>query len=371
VTGGDWLNRQENGGFTKRWDWAGESAGALAPWNEVARRTDQRREHGKWIFGRALLETSRKHDEWWQKTQHGTKTKSMSARWIDQSQAWKNGASAPCWAEGLAADLLGKTDERENPSQGSSCSAHPGHRSWESQAGKNLRQKQNFSIGKKGTTDRRAGGKILRERWMNLDKLDVKPKKNCAEKKQLEPKQRGESHDNKVRTWGKINLCADKNLGMETKTSTMSKLLWEITKQHRKDCSSIRDSKSTWELPGARHRWTTRRERNRSRPRAPDNGGKWISFRSKNFRSDENQEGKVKSVNKNNFSIEIKTDSHTITEVTVVPPSFDWKLKTRSWLTSTLENWKQNWKVTSSHIHSMVIYICSNKKLNNYYAARA
>jgi hypothetical protein len=32
--------------------------------------------------------------------------------------AWKNGPSAPCRAEGLAADLLGKTDERENPSQG-------------------------------------------------------------------------------------------------------------------------------------------------------------------------------------------------------------------------------------------------------------
>jgi hypothetical protein len=71
VTGGDWLNRHENGGFTKRWDWAGESAGALAPWNEVARRADRGIEHGKWIFGRALLETNRKHDEWRQKTQQG------------------------------------------------------------------------------------------------------------------------------------------------------------------------------------------------------------------------------------------------------------------------------------------------------------
>jgi hypothetical protein len=52
----------------------------------------------------------------------------------------------------------------KNPSQGSSCSAHPGHRRWESQAGKNLRQKRIFSVGKNGTVDRRSGGKILRER---------------------------------------------------------------------------------------------------------------------------------------------------------------------------------------------------------------
>jgi hypothetical protein len=60
------------------------------------------------------------------------------------SQAWKNGVSAPCRAEGLAADLLEKTDERENPSQGISYSAHPGHRRWESQAGKNLWGERNF-----------------------------------------------------------------------------------------------------------------------------------------------------------------------------------------------------------------------------------
>jgi hypothetical protein len=90
-------------------------------------------------------------------------TNSLSVRWTNQSQAWKNGVSAPCRAEGLAADLLEKTDERENPSQGISYSAHPGHRRWESQAGKNLWGKRNFSVGKKGTSDRRAGGKILRE----------------------------------------------------------------------------------------------------------------------------------------------------------------------------------------------------------------
>jgi hypothetical protein len=90
-------------------------------------------------------------------------TNSLSVRWTNQSQAWKNGVSAPCRAEGLAADLLEKTDERENPRQGISYSAHPGHRRWESQAGKNLWGKRNFSVGKKGTSDRRAGGKILRE----------------------------------------------------------------------------------------------------------------------------------------------------------------------------------------------------------------
>jgi hypothetical protein len=88
-------------------------------------------------------------------------TNSLSVRWTNQSQAWKNGVSAPCRPEGLAADLLEKTDERENPSQGISYSAHPGHRRWESQAGKNLWGKRNFSVGKKGTSDRR--GKILRE----------------------------------------------------------------------------------------------------------------------------------------------------------------------------------------------------------------
>jgi hypothetical protein len=39
-----------------------------------------------------------------------------------------------------------------------------------------------------------------------------------------------------------------------------------------------------------------------------------------------NQEGKAKitPVNKNSFSIEIKTDSDTTTEVTALPPSFDY-----------------------------------------------
>jgi hypothetical protein len=38
----------------------------------------------------------------------------------------------------------------------------------------------------------------------------------------------------------------------------------------------------------------------------------------------QSQEGKNKitSVNKNSFSVEIKTESHTITEVTVILPSF-------------------------------------------------
>jgi hypothetical protein len=42
--------------------------------------------------------------------------------------------------------------------------------------------------------------------------------------------------------------------------------------------------------------------------------GKWISFTNNNSRSDKNQERKAKitPVNKNSFSIEIKTDSHTI-----------------------------------------------------------
>jgi hypothetical protein len=43
---------------------------------------------------------------------------------------------------------------------------------------------------------------------------------------------------------------------------------------------------------------------------------------------------------KNDFSIATQTKIHTTTEVTALPPSFDWKLKTRSWLTSTLENQK-------------------------------
>jgi hypothetical protein len=70
-------------------------------------------------------------------------------------------------------------------------------------------------------------------------------------------------------------------------------------------------------------------------------------------------------------SIEIKTDSHTTTEVTVLPPSFDWKLNTRSWLTSTLDNVKIKLGTGKELQPSRVLYIGPIKRLNDYYAPRA
>jgi hypothetical protein len=50
------------------------------------------------------------------------------------------------------------------------------------------------------------------------------------------------------------------------------------------------------------------------------------------------------------------------------PPLFDWKLKMCSSLTSTLQMKNEIWEVARSPIHSRVLYIGPNKRLNDYYA---
>jgi hypothetical protein len=220
------------------------------------------------------------------------KTKSMSARWTDQSQAWKNGASAPCRAEGLAADLLstprtptlGITGRKEPSAETKFFCREKGHRrpkSWR----KNPQ-----------TADRRAGGKILRERWMNLDELDVEPKKILHRKKnnwnrsswenltrarwELEEKQicvRTRTLAQRPKQAGRVN-CFEKSLSNTGKIAPPYETQNQPENCREQDTGGQLEARET--------------DRDQEHPTAVE---KWISFRSKNFRSDENQVGKSKS----------------------------------------------------------------------------
>jgi hypothetical protein len=79
---------------------------------------------------------------------------------------------------------------------------------------------------------------------------------------------------------------------------------------------------------------------------------------------------KMNSTNKmrqTDFSIEVQQDCTRFTEVTALPPLFDWKLKLAHFYSR-----KYKIKVGSRKEPqpSRVLYIGSRKKLNDYYAPR-
>jgi hypothetical protein len=128
---------------------------------------------------------------------------------------------------------------------------------------KNLRQKRNFSAGKKGTADRRTGAKsCVSHEWTRVN-LMWNPKKCCAGKTSWNRSScvRTRTLAQRPKQGGRVN-CFKKSLSNMGRTA-----LPRETRNQTENCPS-----------GARHRQTTRGEGNRSRPRAPGGRGKMNQF---------------------------------------------------------------------------------------------
>jgi hypothetical protein len=157
---------------------------------------------------------------------------------------------------------------------------------------------------------------------MNSGELDVEPKKYCAGKTSWNRS----SWENlgTPKQAGRVN-CFEKSLSNTGRTALPCE-----TRNQTENCPS-----------GARHRRTTRGERNRTRPRAPSGGGKMNQFQKQKLRETDRDHkhsgggGKNESVSEaktsdptkinreNQITPMNKNNSQTTTEVTVLPLSFN------------------------------------------------